>query len=749
MLLLPARSPAPVRNRVRRFFLFLGSVLLLGGAGLLVAMPDATAVTAISGTATPDKLDTDIQVSTEWVSGIYTFSFSPASGWTWYGDQGAWAGWSGRVDILYQWLSGIITMPIGVTDCFESEYWGNLTPTGTGTTTPITKQWHAYAWDHIIDITTDPVYVRVADTSNTLTREGPTSATLNAVGPTDRVDPPAWSAGSVTGLSFSPTAAWTTTCSNSSVATGQPVTITATSQSKKFPNTNTTPSSPPAVTMQLKVVDVNIASSTVEEKDEDATAVLVPVLAETASSGGVPVSLSVAPTMAGTATLEKSSSNFDVYNEATLSTALLGSTQTTATCSVPKTVYIKGVTASANDTLTLSFTPSAQTGGSTPPEFKDSIKVTVVKVNLKSVDFLGTGNHTLRKQGTDAWSNDKFGDNGDVIINYPEWQDNDLDGTADIDDPVCYTQSSCPNMTAVLAVSPNLSTAVTAKLRVKKGSTELVAKDITLSGSETTVSDLAWAATSALPATLLTSDYALTWSISLDAGSTYCDIGISVNRFFVVLGIPGQVNSYGSGNNLTCKRISEVLDNAGTTANVGTIAANIQTWRDDYGINNTGATTGVNGAKIWALLDFTEKGQCGEGFILMEQAVRLLGVPAEYQHVFPAISLPVPVHSAASSASAPTREHDSTTENLYMYFTAAGAFTGWNVGEGCCLVGGKLYAAWAGYRVGESGGVVNGKTAASAAHHILMQLSDGMPDLQRWRKANGDACDSGDTVPVP
>ena len=150
-----------------------------------------------------------------------------------------------------------------------------------------------------------------------------------------------------------------------------------------------------------------------------------------------------------------------------------------------------------------------------------------------------------------------------------------------------------------------------------------------------------------------------------------------------------------------------------------------------------------------SLIAFTEKGQCGEGSILMEQAVRLLGVPAEYQHVFPAISLPVPVHSAASSASAPTREHDSTTENLYMYFTAAGAFTGWNVGEGCCLVGGKLYAAWAGYRVGESGGVVNGKTAASAAHHILMQLSDGMPDLQRWRKANGDACDSGDTVPVP
>jgi hypothetical protein len=283
------------------------------------------------------------------------------------------------VDILYQWLSGIITMPIGVTDCFESEYWGNLTPTGTGTTTPITKPWHAYAWDDSVTIATDPVYVCVA-ASTGLTRVGPTSATLTTFTPGSRVSAPTWSAGSVTGLTFSPNPAETTTVTNSNVSTGQEVPVTA-QVTKQSPFSGTL-----SATAKVDVVDVNIVSSAVDEAHETTTAVLVPVLAETASSGGVPVSLSVAPTMAGTATLEKSSSNFDVYNEATLSTVLLGSTQTTATCSVPKTVYIKGVTASANDTLTLSFTPSAQTGGSAPPEFKDEIKLNVIKVDIAAFD---------------------------------------------------------------------------------------------------------------------------------------------------------------------------------------------------------------------------------------------------------------------------------------------------------------------------------------------------------------------------
>ncbi|MFA5203680.1 MAG: hypothetical protein WC708_04665 [Lentisphaeria bacterium] len=275
-----------------------------------------------------------------------------------------------------------------VTDNFESEYDGHLTPTGTGGTTPIVKPWHAYAWDHSIDVITDPVYVS-AHNGNELTREGPTTATLIACWPPTRVSLPSWSTSS-TGLAFNPNPGGTTTVTNTSVATGQPVTVTAqATQQAPF-------SGPLSATATVNVMDVDIAAATVAEKDETTTAVLVPVLTMTATSGGVPVSLSVAPTMGGTAKLEKSSSSFDVYSDATLSSssALLSGTQTTATfasaSSIPPTVYLKGITAStstaSSDTLTLSFTPSAQTGGNTPPEFKDKVKVSVISVNVAFSD---------------------------------------------------------------------------------------------------------------------------------------------------------------------------------------------------------------------------------------------------------------------------------------------------------------------------------------------------------------------------
>jgi len=426
----------------------------------------------------------------------------------------------------------------------------------------------------------------------------------------------------------------------------------------------------------------------------------------------------------------------------------LPKTWTVGTDTVPTTLYVQGVAASSYPRdleLVLSYTDASHAVG----YFSDSIRMTVVKVDLKSVDFLGTGNHTLYKQDADAWENDKFGDDGNVPIDYPEWQDSNCDGTPEKDEPVCYTRSSAPKMTAILAVSPSLTTAVSSKLRVRKGATTIVAKDVSLSGAETAAANLDW--TTALAATLLTSDYTLLWQISLDGGTTYADVGTSVNRFFVVLNTPIQVNSFGQTSKLTCRRISEVLDNAGgATADVGSIASSIQSWRDHYGINNWGSTANT-GAKVWALLDLTESGQCAEGSVLMEQAIRLLGITAEYQHVLPAVSLPVPILSANSAGIAPTRTHDSTTETLNLFFPldAGDPFNGWNIGEGCCLVDAKLYSAWASGLVGETGGMVSGTVAVSAAHHILLQLESSMPTLQRWRKANGAACDSGDTVPVP
>lgn len=391
------------------------------------------------------------------------------------------------------------------------------------------------------------------------------------------------------------------------------------------------------------------------------------------------------------------------------------------------------------------YTLEAEAGTS-----NDDIDIVVVKVDLKSVDFLGTGNHTLRKQDSDEWTNDNYGDNGTPITE-PEWQDLDLDGAADKDDPVCYTQSSSPEMTAMIHF--NLIYDISAKVKVKNGTTTLVTKDITLSDIDIIVDDLIWS--SPLPDTLLTSDYTLTWSISFDGGITYNDFGTSTTRFFVVLNDPDETNSCGSDSYLTCKRISEVLDNAGTTSYIGTIAPNIQQWRDDFGIDTSGRTSGTDGAKIWALLDGTEKGQCKEGSLLMEQAVRLLGIEAEWQHVLAGTGFPIRVSTASITAYPEFRQHCSTIEDLLMWFANAGNFSGWNVGEGCCLVDGKLYAAFTNnLHIGQAGSVVDFGggtlvTAASAAHHILLLLEKDHPNLQRWCKRNGVACNDGDTESVP
>ena len=281
-------------------------------------------------------------------------------------------------------FQGSYTIASGVTDIFELELSGDLTPTGTAAGTLVTAPWRVLPWDHTIKITTDPVYVRVADTSNTLTREGDVSAPLVSLRPDLRTGTPTWST-TASGLVFNPTASGATTVTNNSIATGQ--SVDAVAQSTKLSPFSGTLSD----TSHVKIVDVNIASSTVEEKDETTTAVLVPVLATTATSGGVPVNLTVAPTdLTGEIKLEASSGNFAIYRDATLSSALITPPQTIAIFSSvsslsqeASTVYLKGLTASTStDTFTLSFTPSAQAGGSTPSGFIDTLKVRVLKVEF-------------------------------------------------------------------------------------------------------------------------------------------------------------------------------------------------------------------------------------------------------------------------------------------------------------------------------------------------------------------------------
>jgi hypothetical protein len=385
-----ARSPAPVRNHARN------GLMLMALLGVFAATYPATRAADITFVARPNEEKDDLSVPTKPTPAPTTYSFSGSpspNSWSFYGDQACSVSMSATVrgkTVQPKHFGGYIDVGTGVVDIFETEFSGRLVPTSTAAGQLVTAPWRLYAWDHTIKIVTDPAYISVnAPTggANALTREGDVSTTLTSRIPETRIGNPSWTASPAEGLSFNPYQGQTTTITNATAATGRWVTVTARAE-KTSPFSGTVTS-----TSRVAVVDVNISSSTVAEKDEESSGVVVPILPATATSGGTPLSLSISPTngLSGAVKLERSSCNFEVYSNAALSTSVLSGTQTTATyasaSSLPSSpVYLKGVTSNTStdstDTLTLTFTPSAQTAGSNPSPFKDKITITTGKIEI-------------------------------------------------------------------------------------------------------------------------------------------------------------------------------------------------------------------------------------------------------------------------------------------------------------------------------------------------------------------------------
>jgi hypothetical protein len=198
-------------------------------------------------------------------------------------------------------------------------------------------------------------------------------------------------------------------------------------------------------------------------------------------------------------------------------------------------------------------------------------------------------------------------------------------------------------------------------------------------------------------------------------------------------------------------KVTTLTGNAigGNEGNIDLVAKAVQSWRDNAGIDLTGRSLMANGDDFWKLLDPTTpptKGQCAEGAILMEQAMELLGISAMYQHVWPADTLPVQTLDANhQTTTAPERIHGTHgKEVLWLWFD--GQPYGWNAGEGCTLVNGKLYSAYAG---GITGEILGNRTAA---HDVLLQLAQGQPHMQRWKMTTNIWCYdelNGGIAPVP
>lgn len=394
---------------------------------------------------------------------------------------------------------------------------------------------------------------------------------------------------------------------------------------------------------------------------------------------------------------------------------------------------------------------------------------------LKSVDYIGDDNQILRKQGDDTWENDNYGDDGEPI-NHPEWQSDE----ETLNEPVCYTMGATPKMNIVIFIpGEQLTENDNIKLRIKIGDdliyeNELNGDDALVVG-DNEISGIDWDDIFALKQYVYKQEYSLLFELSFDGGNNYnTTLGTAENLFMVTKGVPITKNSYDKDNYLTCRRLWIAIENAtpkstGIALQDETLSSNIQKWRDNTNINKEGINVSNEGSEIWSLLDGNQnKGQCHEGALLMEQALKLLGVQnVSTVHVYASIGFnqdgDITVGTTETPAAFPFRNlHQGDghgIEQLKMYYEfdpnippEQQHLRGWNAGEGCVEVGDTYYTTFIdGQMKGKAGENINGTFSRSPGHAILLKIEENTPKFQRWQKSNGLPCDhlTENFTPVP
>ena len=126
---------------------------------------------------------------------------------------------------------------------------------------------------------------------------------------------------------------------------------------------------------------------------------------------------------------------------------------------------------------------------------------------ISEVGFSGDFHITQWSSGTEIDPND----------NAPTWKSSE-----NPDLPAAYARGSTVTIFAKLGIEPSVSN-TSAKIRVKRGSDVMGTKDVTLSGTSTTITNMT--TTLALESTVKISSPTFTWEISYDGGSTWFPMG--------------------------------------------------------------------------------------------------------------------------------------------------------------------------------------------------------------------------------
>ena len=172
-----------------------------------------------------------------------------------------------------------------------------------------------------------------------------------------------------------------------------------------------------------------------------------------------------------------------------------------------------------------------------------------------------------------------------------------------------------------------------------------------------------------------------------------------------IVGVLDEYKYFSLNNALTYKRIKLLCSSyskegiANGLSDSDAIAAAFYQWiMEEAEIKGGGNSALEGGNKTWALLDKTVKGECVPQAFLMEMALKLLGLKAEYRQVRATSILPVIEVNALGEliVDDPKRDIEGRLKDGYPEFLFMDFNGKRNWGEACCVVNGKYYPAYVG-----------------------------------------------------
>jgi len=259
-----------------------------------------------------------------------------------------------------------------------------------------------------------------------------------------------------------------------------------------------------------------------------------------------------------------------------------------------------------------------------------------------------------------------------------------------------------------------------------------------------------------LPAQLSKMNEYITWNIvPVNGKQEWVNIGqTGEHSIYITFGAPMLKNSMGYQNAMTVPRLDLIynaISPADKVSDPASLAAIIQSTVNGLagigsGRPNINYAVAESVDRLWSLADANTAahGHCGEASYLMEQALRMIGVPALQKHVY------ARTDRASLDAGQNVVFEDETThktvgldvnpqkrtckkhgeEALRLFFGRV------NFGEGTVEVGGKLYGGLVN-EIGEAHGGI------TAAHDILLKLQAPRKTFQVWNSDEHGRCTLG------